>query len=39
MARPQFAIAVLLEYGGSGGHAAGPIANQILHALRLEGYL
>ncbi len=36
---PRFAIAVLVEYGGSGGRVAGPIANQILHALIAEGYL
>ena len=38
-ARPDYAIAVLVEYGGSGGAVAGPIANQILYALRAEGYL
>jgi penicillin-binding protein 2 len=38
-ARPRFAIAVILEYGGSGGRAAGPIANQIIRALQAEGYL
>ncbi len=37
--RPDLAVAVIVEYGGSGGHAAGPIVNQILHALRSEGYL
>lgn len=37
--RPRFAVAVLIEYGGSGGKVSGPIANQILHALRAEGYL
>ena len=37
--RPDYAIAVLVEYGGSGGAVAGPIANQILYALRAEGYL
>lgn len=37
--RPQYAIAVLVEYGGSGGRAAGPIANQIIRALQDEGYL
>jgi hypothetical protein len=30
---------VLVEYGGSGGRAAGPIANQIVRALQHEGYL
>lgn len=38
-ARPDFAVAVVVEYGGSGGAVAGPIVNQILHALRAEGYL
>ena len=37
--RPMFAIAVIVEYGGSGGRVAGPIANQIIHALQHEGYL
>lgn len=37
--RPDYAIAVMVEYGGSGGAVAGPIANQILYALRAEGYL
>ena len=37
--RPMFAIAVIVEYGGSGGRVAGPIANQIIHALQEEGYL
>ena len=35
----KYAIAVLVEYGGSGGRVAGPIANQVVHALRAEGYL
>lgn len=34
-----YVVAVVVEYGGSGGRVAGPIANQILHALRTEGYL
>ncbi len=34
-----YVIAVVVEYGGSGGRAAGPVANQVLHALRIEGYL
>ena len=33
------ALAVIVEYGGSGGRVAGPIANQIIHALQDEGYL
>ena len=38
-ARPRYAIAVIVEYGGSGGKVAGPVANQIVHALQAEGYL
>ncbi|HWB19241.1 MAG TPA: penicillin-binding transpeptidase domain-containing protein, partial [Phycisphaerales bacterium] len=38
-AKPTHAIAVVVEYGGSGGRAAGPIGNQIIHALQAEGYL
>ncbi|MAE62876.1 MAG: hypothetical protein CMJ18_01275 [Phycisphaeraceae bacterium] len=37
--RPQYVIVVVVEFGGSGGYVAGPIANQVLHALRHEGYL
>ena len=37
--RPRYAIAVIVEYGGSGGRTAGPVANQIIHALQQEGYL
>ena len=37
--RPKYAVAVILEYGGSGGRAAGPIANQVIRALQAEGYL
>jgi penicillin-binding protein 2 len=37
--RPMFIIAVLVEYGGSGGRVAGPIANQIIRALQAEEYL
>lgn len=36
---PSVIVAVLIEHGGSGGRVAGPIANQVVHALRLEGYL
>jgi len=36
---PRYAIAVVMEYAGSGGRVSGPIANQIVHALRAEGYL
>jgi penicillin-binding protein 2 len=38
-AQPKYAIAVVVEYGGSGGRVAGPVANQIIHALQAEGYL
>lgn len=37
--RPDFVVVVMVEYGGSGGRTAGPIVNQLLHALRAEGYL
>ncbi|HEX7010833.1 MAG TPA: penicillin-binding transpeptidase domain-containing protein, partial [Phycisphaeraceae bacterium] len=37
--RAQYIICVLVEYGGSGGRVSGPIANQIIHALKAEGYL
>ncbi len=36
---PRYAIAVLIEQGGSGGRVAGPIANQVIRALVSEGYL
>jgi penicillin-binding protein 2 len=36
---PTVVVAVLVEHGGSGGRVAGPIANQILHAIQAEGYL
>jgi penicillin-binding protein 2 len=37
--RPRYAVAVVLEHGGSGGRSAGPIANQVIHALIAEDYL
>lgn len=37
--KPSVIVAVLIEHGGSGGRVAGPIANQVLHAIRNEGYL
>lgn len=37
--RPRYAVAVILENGGSGGKSAGPIANQVIHALIAENYL
>ena len=36
---PRYAVSVLIEYGGSGGRVAGPVANQVVHALIAEGYL
>ena len=36
---PQYAVAVFVEHGGSGGRVAGPIANQVIHALRTTGHL
>lgn len=36
---PTHAIAVIVEYGGSGGRVSGPIANEIIRALKAEGYL
>jgi penicillin-binding protein 2 len=37
--RAKYVIVVLVEYGGSGGRVSGPIVNQILYAMRAEGYL
>ncbi|GJQ31017.1 MAG: hypothetical protein HBSAPP03_29010 [Phycisphaerae bacterium] len=37
--RPRYVIAVVIDFGGSGGKVSGPIANQIVHALIAEGYL
>ncbi|MBL9149805.1 MAG: hypothetical protein JNM94_14030 [Phycisphaerae bacterium] len=36
---PRYAIAVIIEYGGSGGKTAGPVAAEIARALVAEGYL
>lgn len=36
---PTHAAAVIVEYGGSGGKVAGPVANQVVRALAAEGYL
>ncbi|MCA9303959.1 MAG: hypothetical protein KC996_07555, partial [Phycisphaerales bacterium] len=36
---PKYAIAVVVDYGGSGGRVSGPINNQVIHALIAEGYL
>ena len=38
-ARPRYAVAVLVEYGGGGGRTAGPVAAAIIRALVEEGYL
>lgn len=37
--KPRYAVSVLVENGGSGGRVAGPLCNQVLWALRAEGYL
>ncbi len=37
--RPRYAVAVVIDHGGSGGKVAGPIANQVVRALVAEGYL
>ena len=37
--RPKFAVAVVTDYGGSGGRVSGPIANQVVRALLNAGYL
>lgn len=36
---PKYAIAVIVEYAGSGGKVSGPINNEIISALIEEGYL
>ncbi|MCH2135748.1 MAG: hypothetical protein MK101_04095 [Phycisphaerales bacterium] len=36
---PRYAVAVLVEYGGSGGRSAGPIADQVIRALVELGLL
>ncbi len=37
--KPKYAVAVILEHGGSGGKVAGPVAAQVFRALDAEGYL
>lgn len=37
--KPQIAFVVMVEYGGSGNKAAGPIASALLEAAIEEGYL
>ncbi|MFM9958869.1 MAG: penicillin-binding transpeptidase domain-containing protein [Phycisphaerales bacterium] len=36
---PKYAIGAVMEYAGSGGRVSGPIVNQIIWALKAEGYL
>ena len=36
---PTHAVAVLMEYAGSGARVSGPVTNQVIHALIDEGYL
>ncbi|MFA7236469.1 MAG: penicillin-binding transpeptidase domain-containing protein, partial [Phycisphaeraceae bacterium] len=36
--RAAFVIVALVEYGGSGGRCSGPLVNQVLWAMRAEGY-
>jgi penicillin-binding protein 2 len=35
---PRFAIAIVLEHAGSGGHAAGPIAREFVRQMLAFGY-
>ncbi|WP_432800290.1 penicillin-binding transpeptidase domain-containing protein [Poriferisphaera sp. WC338] len=35
----KYVIAVVTDFGGSGKPASGPINNQVIHALKTEGYL
>lgn len=35
---PKYAVAVIMEYAGSGGRVSGPICNGIVRALMEEGY-
>ncbi len=36
--QPQYAIATIMEYAGSGAKVSGPIINQVITALSIEGY-
>jgi penicillin-binding protein 2 len=36
---PRYAVAVILEYGGSGGKVAGPVAAEVMRSIAAEGYL
>lgn len=38
-ARPRYVVAVVVEFGGSGGAVAGPVVSQVIRAMRREGYL
>jgi penicillin-binding protein 2 len=35
----RYVVTVVVEYAGSGGAVAGPVANQVILALKQEGYL
>ncbi|MEM1353632.1 MAG: penicillin-binding transpeptidase domain-containing protein [Planctomycetota bacterium] len=37
--RPTHVVAVIVEHAGSGGQIAGPVVNQIIHALQQHRYL
>jgi penicillin-binding protein 2 len=37
--KPKFAFVVVLENAGSGGHAAGPVARQLVQAMQTHGLL
>jgi cell division protein FtsI/penicillin-binding protein 2 len=37
--KPSYVVAVMVEYGGSGGRVSGPVANQVMWALNDLGYL
>lgn len=37
--RPQYAFAVVLQHGGSGGQAAGPVARKVVEAMIAHGLL
>ena len=36
---PRYVVTVLVEYAGSGGRVSGPLAEQVIYALKAEGYL
>jgi len=36
--KPEFAIATIMEYAGSGAKVSGPIINQVIAAMEKEGY-